>query len=179
MKYFKKLKGEKCYLSPINANDVEQYTEWLNDLEISGNLSMANLNISLNTEKEALEKLIKGHNYAIIDQKKDELLGNCSLASINYRNGTAELGIFIGDKNYRNKGYGTEAINLLLSYAFNHLNLKNIILRVLSSNKGAINCYKKCGFKMIGKRRKAITQNMKEYDIIYMDILVEDFTYFK
>lgn len=76
----------------------------------------------------------------------------------------------------RNKGYGTEAIQLILDYGFNYLNLNNIKLDVLSFNERAIACYKKCGFKEYGRRRKSEFINGKYYDRISMDILKEEFT---
>lgn len=75
----------------------------------------------------------------------------------------------------RNKGYGTEAIQLILDYGFNYLNLNNIKLDVLSFNERAIACYKKCGFKEYGRRRKSEFINGKYYDRISMDILKEEF----
>ncbi len=175
MKYFKKISGKKCYLSPINENDFDQYTEWLNDLNITKYLSLSSVNITLESEKKALETLSKGHNYAIIDCETDKLIGNIGLMDISNINRSAELGIFIGNKDFLSKGYGTEAIGLLLDYSFNILNLKNIMLRVFSYNVRAINCYQKCGFKSIGKRRKAYFYAGKYHDIIYMDILSTEF----
>ena len=63
----------------------------------------------------------------------------------------AELGIFVGEKEYWGKGYGTEATELLLDFAFNILNLNSIMLIVNSFNERAIKSYEKCGFKLIGK----------------------------
>ena len=54
--YFKKLIGKKCYLSPIDVNDAPIYTAWLNDSEVNANLTLASSVISLETEKEFLQK---------------------------------------------------------------------------------------------------------------------------
>ncbi|WP_027339748.1 GNAT family N-acetyltransferase [Halonatronum saccharophilum] len=176
MKYFKKIVGERVYLSPMNPNDVEKYTKWINDLEVSINLGNPAQIYSLGKEKELLEELSKeGNNLAIVDLERDELIGNCGLMNINQINRTAELGIFIGDKGYWSKGFGREAINLLLDYGFNLLNLNNILLKVYSFNKRAIKCYKRCGFKEIGRRREAYILGNKRYDFIYMDILASEF----
>jgi RimJ/RimL family protein N-acetyltransferase len=173
--YFKKLIGEKCYLSPIDPNDAEKFTEWLNDMEVLVNLQLYKGIISLENERTFLNNMSKEHNYSIIDLEKDELIGNCGFLDIDYVNQTAETGIFIGNKNYWSKGYGTEALSLLINYGFKALNFHNIMLRVYGYNKRAITCYEKVGFKIIGKRRKALYRNLEKHDIIYMDILSNEF----
>lgn len=176
MGYFKKIKGERVYLSPINIEDAEKYTEWLNDLEITINLSMAHNTYTLDQEKEALRSLsAEGYNFAIVNQEDDQLLGNCGLMNVDLINQIGEVGIFIGNKNFWNKGYGTEAMQLLLDYAFNLLNLNNIELKVYAFNRRAIKCYKKCGFKEIGRRREAHIIAGEKYDELYMDILAAEF----
>ena len=173
--YFKKMVGKKCYLSPMDVNDAEIYTGWLNDLEVIENLSIYNSIISTETEKEILEKLSKEHNYSIIENETNELIGSCGFMELDHLNQTAEAGIFIGNKKYWNKGFGTEAFQLLLDYGFKALNLNNIILRVYSFNERAIKSYDKIGFKVIGKRREALNRGNKKYDIILMDILSNEF----
>ena len=177
MKYFKKIIGDKCYLSPINLEDAEQYTEWLNDLEVSKNLVVSSQSIGLDKEKMILEDMIKRGNqiFAIIDIKTDKLIGNCSLFTIEHEHRKAEFGIFIGDKSYWGKGFGTEATELILDYGFNILNLHNILLKVYNFNKKAIHCYEKAGFHYIGKRRESIIIGGRKYDEIYMDILSNEF----
>ena len=171
MAHYKKIIGNKCYLSPIDRADVEEFTKWVNDLEVTRTLSIFNLNINYDVELDIIDKISKDHNYSIIDIKNDKLIGIVGLSNIDYLHRTAEIGIFIGDKSYWNKGYGEEAMKLLLKYSFSYLNLRNVMLRVYSYNHSAIKCYEKIGFKMIGKRRNAIQFDMKEHDIIFMDIL--------
>jgi RimJ/RimL family protein N-acetyltransferase len=173
--YFKKLIGKKCYLSPIDINDAEKFTEWLNDLEVIENMLLYPQIISLSNEKEYLEKLSKEHDYSIIDIETNELLGNCGFGSIDHINQTAEVGIFIGNKNYWNRGYGTEALSLLIDYGFKGLNFHSIFLRVYSTNERAIKCYGKIGFKIIGKRREAVLRGMERFDYVHMDILQNEF----
>jgi len=173
--YFKKLVGKKCYLSPIDINDAEKFTEWLNDLELTVNLTLYNSIINVESEKVFLENLSKEHNYSIIDLETDELIGNCGFLEVDNLNQTGEVGIFIGNKSFWGKGYGTEALTLLLDYGFKALNLHNIQLRVYGYNKRAIKSYEKVGFKLIGIRRNALYRNRERHNIIFMDILANEF----
>lgn len=176
MKYFKKLLGEKIYLSPRNTEDVEKFTEWMNDFHTTDYTGRSAYIITLEGEKKYFEENIdKNYNFFIVTLDTDKLIGTVGLEDYNAINRTATLGIFIGDKEVRNKGYGTEAIRLILDYGFNYLNLNNIKLDVMEFNERAIACYKKCGFKEYGRRRKAEFVNGKYYDRISMDVLAEEF----
>ena len=172
MKYFKKLEGEKVYLSPINPDDYEIYTKWLNDPDVTKYLTCHNKLVSLLGEKEFLEKFsCEEFNFGIINKNDDTLLGNIGLNDINYKDGTASLGIFIGECNTFNKGYGTDAIKLIINFAFNELRLHNIRLDVLEFNERAIHVYEKCGFKEYGRRHEAMYRDGKYIDLIEMEII--------
>lgn len=176
MKYFKKLVGERIYLSPRSVEDVEKYTEWLNDFETTDYLGRSYQTVSIDEEKKYLQEYVKDEvDFAIVEKDTDKLLGSISLMNINNINRTATLGIFIGNKKYRSKGYGTEAIKLILDYGFNYLNLNNIKLDLVEFNLRALSCYKKCGFKEYGRRRRCEFVDGKYYDIIEMDILADEF----
>lgn len=113
--------------------------------------------------------------FAIVTLEDNKLIGSISIENINHIKRRGTLGIFIGDKDYRSKGYGTEAIRLILEYGFKYLNLNNIKLDLMEFNERALKCYKKCGFKEYGRRRKSEFVNGKYYDTIEMDILAEEF----
>lgn len=177
MKYFKKLVGERIYLSPRNAEDVEIFTEWMNDFFVTDYIGRSSNTVTLQEEKTFLEKADNDKTvFAIIDIEKDEMIGTVGLHEIDNINRTATLGIFIGNQNYWSKGYGTEAIQLILDFGFNYLNLNNVELSLMEFNKRALKCYEKCGFKEIGRRRKCRFINGNYYDSISMDILAEEFT---
>lgn len=176
MKYFKKLVGERIYLSPRNVEDAEIFTEWMNDFYVTDYIGRSCKIMSLQDEKEYLEKAKKEEiSFAIIDAQKDEMIGSIGLHSIDNINRTATLGIFIGNKDYWSKGFGTEAIRLLLDFSFNYLNLNSIDLALMEFNDRALKCYQKCGFKEMGRKRKCRFVNGKYYDTIFMDILAEEF----
>lgn len=175
MKYVKKIIGEKCYLSPISLDDVDLYLEWVNDLEVTQYLQLFYQNINRESEREALERLSRKHMYGIVDSETDTLIGNCGLDDIDQHNLSAVAGIFIGRKDYHGKGFGTEAFNLLIDFAFQYLNLNNIMLSVFPDNPWALACYKKVGFKEIGVRRNSRIIRRQIFNTILMDITPEDF----
>lgn len=178
MKYYKKMIGEKCYLSPVNPDDYELYTQWLNDMEVTVSLGIVNQVISPVKEKEILQDMVRtGYHFAIIESEQNQLLGNCGLYKINHLDRNATFGIFIGDKNYWNLGYGEEATKLIVDFGFNILNLHNILLKVFSFNTRAIRCYEKVGFKEVGRRRQSKIIGGKYFDDVYMDILATEFKF--
>jgi RimJ/RimL family protein N-acetyltransferase len=176
MRYFSKITGERLYLSPMNPEDAEQYTKWLNDPVVAVPLGQYKNLLSLPNERKALEQLTaEGHNYAIILKDDDELIGNISLFDIDHLSQRATLGLFIGDAEQRGKGYGTEAIRLILGYGFDTLNLHNIMLHCDSDNKQGIACYKKAGFREFGRRRASTYKDGRRLDTVHMDILSTEF----
>lgn len=176
MKYFKKLVGDRIYLSPISADDADSYVKWLNDHTITDGLGSSCMMISVSSEKEWIAKNASQHQFAIVSLDGDELLGNCGFQVLDQLQQTAEVGLFLGEEENRNKGYGAEVLSLLLEYGFNCLNLNNIMLSVYDFNERAIACYKKVGFKEFGRRRQAYFVKGSFHDKVYMDILREEYT---
>lgn len=176
MRYFKKLIGKEIYLSPMNVDDTEIYTKWLNDVYVSEYLGMFRKMVSLNSEKKALEQMTsEGHNFAIVLKKDDTLIGNISLMDVDNISSKATVGLFIGESENRGKGYGTNALKLILNYGFKTLNLRNIMLQVDSDNKQGISCYKKAGFREFGRRHESCFKNGIYVDTVHMEILSYEF----
>lgn len=175
MKYFKKLVGSKLYLSPVNPEDVETYTRWINDISVSIRLGASREVFGLPREQSLLDDMAKeGQHFAIVRLDGDQLLGNCSLFAIDPIRRVAEVGIFLGDEEQRGQGYGTEALQLICEYGFKILNLNNIMLRVFEFNQQAVRCYEKAGFRVFGRRSQSYYVNDTYFDEIYMELLRDD-----
>ena len=175
--HFRKIVGKKVYLSPRSVEDALKYTEWLNNFETAQYVEQYVKVLSYEGECEFLSNQnIPGYNFAIVDNETDELIGAISLEHVNNINRTAELGIFIGEENHLSKGYGSEAITLLLDYGFNFLNLNSIMLRVYDYNIRAQKAYQKCGFKKFGVWKDSHYFGGKYGDIIYMSITKKEFS---
>lgn len=112
MKYFKKLVGDRIYLSPRNSEDVELFTKWLNDFEVTDYTGRSGVVVTLEGEKQYLEQVkTDGIYFVIVTLDGDKMIGTVSLEKIEMQNQKAILGIFIGEADYRNNGYGTEALS--------------------------------------------------------------------
>ena len=85
------------------------------------------------------------HRFAI-ETLDGQHIGNCTYYGINEAEGKAELGILIGNRNYWDKGYGSDAVTTLLSFIFHRTSLRRIYLKTLDSNHRAQKCFEKCGF---------------------------------
>ena len=178
MPYYKKLIGQKSYLSPCRLEDAAKWAEWDNDLEVTIPMGdEAYIPMPLEKEQELIGDDIRKqtHLFDILTLDGDVLIGRCFLFDIDSVNRKAMLGIAIGEKTCWNHGYGQESIRLLLDYGFNLLNLNSVMLGTFSFNERAIQCYRRAGFKEIGKRRQARIIAGKKYDLVLMDILAEEF----
>ena len=177
MKYYKKLIGERIYLSPVSIEDAEKYVEWFCDFKMTDGINKSSSLVTIEAEREWIENTLKNNelNFAIVNLENDELIGNCGFTNISYKNRIGEVGIFIGEEAKRSNGYGAESLRLLLDFGFNYLNLHSIMLAVMSFNERAIACYKKAGFKEAGRLRDNYFLNGKYYDVVYMDILEDEF----
>ena len=122
--------------------------------------------------KEWLEKhLDEMYGFTIHKLDDDQMIGMVDFSGVDWTAGSAWVGIGIGDPQYWGKGYGTEAMRLLLNFGFGHLNLRRVTLNVFEYNERAIRSYEKCGFKVEGRLRKWMQRSGERYDLIYMGIL--------
>lgn len=174
MKYVKKLQGPRVYLSPMCAQDAQQYYEWVNDPAVTDGAGTTANVISLEGEQRWLAENSGDYQFAIVLQGQDRLIGNCGIKEIDWKRRCGEVGLFIGSEADRGKGYGKEVLRLLLGYCFETLNLHNVELHVFSFNARAIAAYKSVGFREAGRRREAYFLHGAWYDELAMDILQQE-----
>ena len=103
MNYFKKLVGDRIYLSPRGVSDysAEKYTTWMNDFNVTDYIGRSSSLVSLLGENKWLEENAKdsnSRNFDILTSLDDKLIGTVSLEQFDYVSRYAVLGIFIGIK---------------------------------------------------------------------------------
>jgi len=164
--------GDRIRLTAIEQEDLPLFVEWLNDPEVRRGLMMY-LPMSIAKEEKWFEAMLDrpqdSQPLGIEARKGDRWvkIGNMGFFDFDHRARKAEVGIMIGNKSYWNKGYGTEAITLLLKHGFETLNLNRIMLQVYEDNPRAIRCYEKAGFILEGRLRQA-----RYFEGVYRDILI-------
>jgi RimJ/RimL family protein N-acetyltransferase len=177
LSHIKRFVGEKCHLAIPIPEDGEKWRVWDNNLELvlpasgSGYRTPAT---ALYTEK-SIPKDVPLHFFSIVDLETDQAIGWCKLDRVHPINRRGDISIVIGEPGYRGRGYGQDAIRLLLDVAFNVVNLESVELSVFEYNKHAIECYKRVGFKEAGRLRHARIVGGKAHDVIVMDILSSEF----
>ena len=169
--------GKTIRLRAIERSDIPAFVRWLNDPEVRQYLDMY-LPMSQAQEENWFEAQLgdDGRRILGIETLDGVLLGNIGLHAINWKERYAELGIVIGEKEYWNQGYGTDAVLTLLRFAFQQMNLHRVFLRVFEYNRRAMNCYEKCGFMLEGRLRQTHFHDGKYCDTLIMGILQEEFS---
>ncbi len=112
--------------------------------------------------------------FAIRTIEGEHLIGWMDLEGTLFPHGEAFVGIGIGDRDYWGKGYGTDAMRVILRYAFQELNLRRVALDTFEYNPRAIRSYEKAGFVQEGAVREYLYREGKRWDLIFMGILREE-----
>lgn len=143
--------GERVYLRELVRDDVNEMATWPKFTESC--LQWANLDLDYPSDRDSYYE--RGRSNAtrrrfVIITYDGRLVGTVGLRNLDFRRGEGTLGIIIRADEV-NHGYGTDAIESILSYAFEQLGLRRVILDVASNNPRARRCYEKVGFVPIGQ----------------------------
>jgi RimJ/RimL family protein N-acetyltransferase len=142
----------RVYLRPLEAADAELYRRWRADAEpmaLAGwrdPAPMSLAQVEARIERLAKEQGDDVYNFLICLLGDERPIGEVSLGHIDRKDGSAELGIFIGEPDEWGKGYGTDAVNALVDFGFGELRLERIWLEVWTENARARRAYEKAGF---------------------------------
>jgi RimJ/RimL family protein N-acetyltransferase len=175
------LRGELVILRTMDPEEISMaFSKWQQDTEYKrlADLPPPRLN-SPKTIKAWFEKELDGQNdtlywFAIRALEDNRLLGDIVLEVVNWNMQDSFVGIAIGERDFWGKGYGTEAMQLILRFAFTQVNLRRVTLTVFEYNQRGIHSYEKVGFKHEGRQRGRILREGKRWDILFMGILREE-----
>ena len=170
--------GEKVALGPLRKDLVPLYARWFNDFSTLRMLGPMPRPLTLEQEEQWYKRAITRGDaviaFTIYEKATRRPIGNTGLHDIDHRNRTALFGITIGEPDARGKGYGTEATQLMLDFAFTVQGLHNVMLFVHEYNLAGIRTYTKAGFKEFGRRRESHFMGGKRWDLIHMECLATE-----
>lgn len=171
------LEGKKVRLRPISLDDIDLALSWINDPEVTQTLMTGRYPMTREAERKWLEDHMKVSATDIIytiEKLDGTYLGGITLFNIRPVEHHAEVGISIGIKSEWGKGYGREAMELMLRYGFAELNLHLIYLHVHADHPRAVRLYEKIGFVREGRLRDRAYRGGKYHDYFAMSILRDE-----
>lgn len=164
-------------LRPLERSDLPSLVRWNNDPEIRS-LTGEAYPSSLENTQAWFDRIKEDPSrvwFIIEERETGAPIGECGLLRIFPAWRTTDLTIIIGDQTCHGKGYGTEAITLLMDYAFGALALHRISIGVVGFNQRALAFYEKVGFQREGVQRDGYFYQHHFSDFIMMSILEEEF----
>ncbi|MED1746967.1 GNAT family protein [Brevibacillus borstelensis] len=171
------LEGERVYLRPVELADTDLYFGTLFHPEtrrLTGtqrSFTREQIHRYLDAKSQDSSNLL----LLIALQDNDEVIGDIALQSIDPVNRNCNIRIAINELQHQSKGFGSEAMRLLLGYGFGILNLHRIELNVFSYNERAIRAYEKIGFKQEGVQREALYYHHQYHDSVMMSMLAREY----
>jgi len=161
------------YLRPAERVDIPRFVRWLSHAETSRFLAKRSP-LSLAMEERWFDKMLERHGselwYFVVCRRKDgRPIGTIALGDIDQPNGSAQVGITLGED--RGQGLGTDAMRAILAFGFDELRLERVWLDVAEGNDPAIRSYEKAGFVREGTLRRAMYTAGTFCDVLRMAIL--------
>jgi len=173
------LRGACVRLTALTQDDLPAIAGWYQDAEFMRLLDAVPAHPksaeSLHTWLEEAQKASDGYLFGVRLLENDTIIGFIELDGILWTHGTAWFSIAIGMSEYREKGYGTEAARLTLTFAFHELNMHRVQATVFSYNRRSMAMFERLGFQREGAFREFIHRDGERYDMLMYGILRREF----
>jgi RimJ/RimL family protein N-acetyltransferase len=176
-------KGTLVQLSAVDPDEFSRaFARWRRDSEFMRLMDAGTVRLGSQKdsqkwiEKELDEQQSNQHWFTIRALADHKLIGDIGLFVSDWSGRDAFVGLGIGERDFWGRGYGTDAMNLILRYAFMEVNLRRVTLTVFEFNPRAIRSYEKVGFHHEGRQRKLLHREGRRYDELFMGILREEWS---
>ncbi|NMH89467.1 GNAT family N-acetyltransferase [Flavivirga algicola] len=157
------LKGENIYLRALEPEDLEFIHTIENDetvWEISNTITPYSKYLIKQYLEQAHKDIFEVKQLRlVISSYKEEALGMIDLFDFDFKNSRAGVGVLVKETNNRRKGYGYEALELLIDYSFTYLGLHQLYCNISEENEASIKLFTNQGFKKIGLKKDWIRSN--------------------
>lgn len=162
-----------------NLNDV-RYFLWLRDIDVITQIYHRDylLNLDFSEVEKYVNALMKSGSdcfFAVYDKETTSFIGTQKIGHINWHSRIADIGIIIGDRNYRGKGYSREILQCAMQYAFGPLSLRRLTGGTSGTNVAMQRCFESLGFSREGVLRSNLLINGEYTDHVLYGIMKEEF----
>ena len=155
--------GNNVILQPFSEKFLtDNYLNWMNDKQTTKFISKAKRENSMYDLELFVKNMIKSnldYFFAIIYKKSQGHIGNVRLGPINFNTMESNFGILIGDKKFHGLGFATEVLELIKSFGFDYLKLREIKFEVVKKHTAAMRLYAKTKFTYLGEIKKTFNKN--------------------
>lgn len=168
--------GKRVYLRAMEPEDMEMYREMTNSPEIERMLGGWSFPVSRKEQMAWYESVLndKRHlRFTVVVKETEKPIGMVNLVDIDWKNGSAFHGIRLSAE--KGKGYGTDAVMALMKYAFEELRLIRLDTSIIEYNLPSQALYKKCGWLIEGRKKKAYYREGRYYDMLLVGITEEEY----
>jgi len=171
------LSGKMVYLRPIEPDDLPLFHRWANDPETRA-LTGETRSSSYAATQAYYEKVQQETDrvwLAVVVRETHQVIGETGLLRMFPAWRTTDWSLIIGEKSARGKGYGSEAAQLMLDYAFGYQNFHRVAIGVVGFNTKALQFYERLGFQREGLQRDGYYFNHHYHDFVMMSMLESEF----
>lgn len=168
--------GEQVLLRFIEPDDLEAIREMSNDADQEYMIGGWSFPAAKRHQEDWYQRILSDRNnmrFAI--EYENSFVGLVTLTDIDWKNRKAESGIRLTLNAPKQKGIATDALNTMLKYAFQELNLERIYATVLEHNVASKKLHDKCGYVVEGTLRNSIYKRGSYHNVYVMGLLKEDF----
>lgn len=176
------LSGFKVCLREFSEEHLhdKSYWNWLRDLQVIETINRIEYMMPMRFESIVayVNKLWNSQTdafFAIIEKSENRFVGTLRLANINWRLGSAEVGIMIGDRSAWNQGLAKDSVSVVCKYAFEKLGLRRLTGGTPEPNIAMRKCFERLGFKEEGRLRRHVPLGGKLVDRILYGLFSEEF----
>ena len=167
-----RLESDRIYLRPMKITDTDKIVSWRNKDIVRKHFIYQEPFTKEGHMNWVRTQVEPGHvvQFIICEKSGNRDMGSVYLRDIDREKKCAEYGIFIGEEDALGKGYGTQAAELVITYAFEKLKLQSVFLRVFADNARARKSYEKAGFRQITGKRENVVIDGIEKEVVFYEI---------
>jgi RimJ/RimL family protein N-acetyltransferase len=172
------LEGKLVILRRITMNDVTpEYLAWLNDDDVTRGLDTIVKPYPMEMLHKYVNEIVSDENtymFMVVAKDSGKSIGTAKIHGINKKNGTCNLGMMLGNKNYWGKGYGQDTYMTAIDFAFTHLKIRKIWEAANENNIASLSMCAKAGFQEEGRLKEQVLSDGKYIDKILLGLFAKN-----